>query len=48
MNSFNPEEIFKNTASEHVKTAARRTTHSHRWYRGISRISAPTCRGRSP
>jgi hypothetical protein len=35
MNSFNPEEIFKNTASEHVKTAARRTTHSHRWYRGI-------------
>jgi len=34
MNSFDPEEIFKNTASNHVKTAARRTIHSHRWYRG--------------
>ena len=34
MNLFDPTEIFQNTASNHVKSAARRTIHSHRWYRG--------------
>jgi hypothetical protein len=41
MNSFDPEEIFKNTASNHVKTAARRTIHSHRWYRGTFKDISP-------
>ena len=34
MNSIDPEEIFKNSASQHVKTSARKTIHSHKWYRG--------------
>ncbi len=35
MNLFDPTEIFQNSTSNYVKTATRKTIHSHRWYRGI-------------
>lgn len=35
MNLFDPTEVFQNSAGNYVKTATRKTIHSHQWYRGI-------------